>query len=60
MLERRLERSEDQIDLTPVIDRGELLAMQRAVEALHAVHSERCTPPSRATLLWPSRTLAAS
>jgi MoxR-like ATPase len=35
MLERRLERREDEAELRPVIDRGELIAMQRAIEDVH-------------------------
>jgi MoxR-like ATPase len=39
ILERRLERREDEIELTPVVDRETLLEMQRAVEDVHV--SER-------------------
>ena len=39
ILERRLERREDEPKLTPVVDRGELLAMQRAVEEVHVSES---------------------
>src|SRR4051812_45632578 len=39
ILERRLERREDEIELTPVVDRETLLEMQRAVEEVHV--SER-------------------
>ncbi len=35
MLARRLERREDEPELRPVIDRGELIAMQRAIEDVH-------------------------
>jgi MoxR-like ATPase len=35
ILERRLERGEDEVDLTPVVDRETLLEMQRAVEDVH-------------------------
>jgi MoxR-like ATPase len=35
ILERRLERREDEIELTPVVDRETLLEMQRAVEDVH-------------------------
>ena len=35
ILERRLERREDEIKLTPVVDRQTLLEMQRAVEDVH-------------------------
>ena len=35
MLARRLERGEDEAELRPVIDREELVAMQRAVEDIH-------------------------
>jgi MoxR-like ATPase len=39
ILERRLERREDEIELTPVVDREALLEMQRAVEDVYV--SER-------------------
>ena len=39
ILERRLERREDEPKLAPVVDRGELLAMQRAVEEVHVSES---------------------
>ncbi len=35
ILERRLERREDEIELSPVVDRETLLEMQRAVEDVH-------------------------
>jgi MoxR-like ATPase len=35
MLERRLDRGEDEITLEPVVDRDTLVAMQRAVEQVH-------------------------
>ena len=35
MLERRLERREDEAEVRPVIDRGELIAMQCAIEDVH-------------------------
>jgi len=35
MLERRLERAEDEIQLEPVIDRSGLVELQRAIEAVH-------------------------
>jgi MoxR-like ATPase len=35
ILERRLERQEDEAQLRPVVDRAELIAMQRAVEDVH-------------------------
>ncbi len=35
MLERRLERGEDEAELRPVVDRGELIGMQRAIEDVH-------------------------
>ena len=35
MLSRRLERREDETELRPVVDRDQLLAMQRAVEDVH-------------------------
>ena len=36
LLGRRLERGQDELELAPVVDRDELLAMQRAVETVHA------------------------
>jgi len=35
ILERRLDQRDDDAQLRPVIDRGELIAMQRAVEDVH-------------------------
>jgi MoxR-like ATPase len=35
ILERRLERGQDEVELTPVVDRETLLAMQGAVEDVH-------------------------
>jgi len=35
MLERRLRRREDEAELRPVVDRDELIAMQRAIEDVH-------------------------
>ena len=35
MLERRLERAEDEIQLEPMIDRSGLVELQRAIEAVH-------------------------
>jgi MoxR-like ATPase len=39
MLERRLERAQDEIELGPVTDRGTLLDLQRAVEQVHVAES---------------------
>jgi MoxR-like ATPase len=39
VLERRLERATDEIELEPVVGRDELLAMQRAVEEVHVSES---------------------
>jgi MoxR-like ATPase len=39
VLERRLERAADEIELEPVVDREELLAMQAAVEQVHVDRS---------------------
>jgi MoxR-like ATPase len=39
MLQRRLERHEDEATLTAAVDRAELLAMQRAVEQVHVSES---------------------
>jgi MoxR-like ATPase len=39
MLERRIERREDEPQLAAVIDRDELIAMQRAIEAVHVSES---------------------
>jgi MoxR-like ATPase len=39
VLERRIERATDEIQLTPVVGRDDLLAMQRAVEQVHVSES---------------------
>jgi MoxR-like ATPase len=39
VLERRLERAVDEIELEPVVGRDELLAMQRAIEQVHVTES---------------------
>jgi MoxR-like ATPase len=39
ILQQRLERRDDEIELRPVIDRNELIAMQRAVEDVHVSES---------------------
>ena len=39
VLERRMERAADEIELEPVVGRDELLAMQRAIEQLHVAES---------------------
>ena len=39
ILERRLERGEDEVELSPVVDRKTLLAMQGAVEDVHVADS---------------------
>jgi MoxR-like ATPase len=39
MLERRLERRADEVELTPVVDAIGLVAMQRAIEAVHVSSS---------------------
>jgi MoxR-like ATPase len=39
MLERRIERGEDEVELRPVVNRDELVAMQRAVEQVHMSES---------------------
>ena len=39
MLERRIERREDEPQLTPVVDQDELIAMQHAIEAVHVSES---------------------
>jgi len=39
VLERRLERAADEIELEPVVGRDELLAMQRAIEHVHVAES---------------------
>jgi MoxR-like ATPase len=39
VLERRLERTVDEIELEPVVGRDELLELQRAVEQVHVDHS---------------------
>jgi MoxR-like ATPase len=39
VLERRLERTVDEVELDPVVDRDELIEMQRAVEQVHVDRS---------------------
>ncbi|MGB2874131.1 MAG: MoxR family ATPase [Gaiellaceae bacterium] len=39
VLERRLDRAADEIELDPVVDRNELLEMQQAVESVHVDRS---------------------
>jgi MoxR-like ATPase len=39
VLERRLERAADEVELEPVVDRAELLEMQRAIEDVHVDRS---------------------
>jgi MoxR-like ATPase len=39
VLERRLDRAADEIELEPVVGRDELLAMQRAIEQVHVTES---------------------
>ena len=39
VLERRLERAEEEVELSPVVDRETLLGMQRAVEQVHVEES---------------------
>jgi MoxR-like ATPase len=39
ILERRLARSEDESELTPIVGRDELIAMQRAIEDVHVSES---------------------
>jgi MoxR-like ATPase len=39
ILHRRLERREDETELRPIVDREELIAMQRAVEDVHVSES---------------------
>jgi MoxR-like ATPase len=39
ILERRLERGRDEVELSPVVDRDTLLAMQQAVESVHVADS---------------------
>ena len=39
MLERRRERRVDEVELTPVVDRETVLALQRAIEEVHVAES---------------------
>ncbi len=41
VLGRRIEREEDEVVLTPVVDRDTLLGMQRAIESVHVAESVR-------------------
>ena len=39
MLQRRIQRGEEEAELNPVVDRDELLAMQRVAEQVHVADS---------------------
>jgi len=39
MLQRRIDRAADEIQLTPVVDRGALLELQRSIETVHVSES---------------------
>lgn len=39
MVERRLERREDEVELTPAVDRDQFIAMQRAIERVYVSES---------------------
>jgi MoxR-like ATPase len=41
VLDRRLERQEDEVELTPLVDHETFLAMQRAIESVHVAESVR-------------------
>ena len=41
MLARRIERGDDEVELEPVVDTATLVAMQRALEHVHVVGSDR-------------------
>jgi MoxR-like ATPase len=62
VLTRRIERESDDVELRPVIDRGELVEMQGAVESVHVADSVReyCVDLVGATRASPSAAVGAS
>ena len=62
VLDRRLERGDDEISLEPVVDRKTLIEMQRAIELVHVADSVRayCVDVVEATRSSPSTAVGAS
>ena len=62
MLDRRIERREDEIELEPVVDRATLLELQRAVEDVYVAESVRgyCVDVVAATRASQSTAVGAS
>jgi MoxR-like ATPase len=62
ILDRRIERREDEVTLEPVVDRETLLAMQQAVELVHVAESVRayCVDLVAATRASASAAVGAS
>jgi MoxR-like ATPase len=62
ILGRRIERQEDEVVLTPVVDRETLIAMQQAIEGVHIAESVRayCVDLVAATRTSPNVTVGAS
>ena len=62
VLDRRLERGEDEVELQPLVDREALLEMQAAIEQVHVADSVRgyCVDVAAATRESPSAAVGAS
>jgi MoxR-like ATPase len=62
VLGRRIERQEDEVVLTPVVDRETLLGMQQAIESVHVAESVRsyCVDLVAATRTAPNVAVGAS
>ena len=62
LLDRRIERQEDEVVLTPVVDRETLLGMQQAIESVHVAESVRsyCVDLVAATRSSPNVAVGAS
>jgi MoxR-like ATPase len=62
VLDRRVERGEDEVDLQPVVDRETLLEMQAAIEDVHVANSVRgyCVDVVAATRASQSSAVGAS
>ena len=62
VLDRRLERQEDEVELEPIVDRETVVALQAALEQVHVADSIRayCVDLVAATRTSPSATVGAS
>jgi MoxR-like ATPase len=62
VLDRRVERQEDEVELEPVVDRETVVALQAALEQVHVADSIRayCVDLVAATRTSPSATVGAS